>query len=117
LVANLLNSALVEKFNINRLRTTPYHPQTDGMVERANSVVLEMLHHIVAEHKEDWLEHLDAVAFALRTSVDLDIGLTPFFMLYGREARLPDCFTEPVEQLESNAARGVNSDLYVEGLL
>jgi hypothetical protein len=87
------------------------------MVERANSVVFEMLHHIVAEHKEDWHEHLDAVAFALRTSVDLDIGLTLFFMLYGREARLLDCFTEPVEQSESDAMRGVYSDLYVEELL
>ena len=114
---NAVNKALVSKFNINRLRTTPYHPQTDGMVERANSVILEMLHHIVAEHKEDWHEHLDAVAFSLRTSVDLDIGLTPFFMLYGREARLPNCFTEPVETLERNATSGVNSDLYIEGLL
>jgi hypothetical protein len=67
---NAVNTALVERFSISRLRTTPYHPQTDGMVERANSVVLEMLHHIVAEHKEDWHEHLDAVAFAVRTAVD-----------------------------------------------
>jgi hypothetical protein len=71
----------------------------------------------VAEHKENWHEHLDAVAFAVRTAVDLDIGLTPFFMLYGREARLPDCFVQAVEELSSNAAAGVKSSLFVEDLL
>jgi hypothetical protein len=38
-------------------------------------------------------------------------------MLYGREARLPHCFMQPVIELSDNAAAGVNSSLYVEGLL
>jgi hypothetical protein len=38
-------------------------------------------------------------------------------MLYGREAQLPDCSVQPVEELSSNAAARVRSSLCIEGLL
>eukprot|EP00953_Heterococcus_sp_UTEX-ZZ885_P010257 5990-Heterococcus_DN1.PRE.1 len=114
---NEVNTALVTKFGMRKLRTSPYHPQTDGAVERSNAVVLEMLTQLAAVHKKDWHEHLLSVAFALRTSVDFDIGLTPFFLLYGRDARLPDSFVEPVQAIEASDAEGLNTDVYVEGLL
>jgi Integrase zinc binding domain/RNase H-like domain found in reverse transcriptase len=108
---NEVNTALVTKFGMRRLRTTPYHPQTDGAVERSNAVVLEMLTQLAAVHKLDWPEHLLAVTFALRTAVDLNTGLTPFFLLYGRDARLPDSFVEPVQALHEADAEGVNTDV------
>ena len=86
---------MCEQFSMRRLRTAPYHPKTDGAVERSNSVILEMMHHLAAEHKTDWHLYVDTVTFALRTSVNLETGLTPFFMLYGRDPRLPDIFVEP----------------------
>jgi hypothetical protein len=57
------------------------------------------------------------VTFALRIAVDLDTGLTSFFLLYGRDARLPDSFVESVQALQEADAEGVNTDVYVEGLL
>jgi Integrase zinc binding domain len=59
---NEVNTALVTKFGTRRLRTSPYHPQTDGAVERSNAVVLEMLTQLAAVHKKDWHEHLLSVA-------------------------------------------------------
>ena len=40
-------------FSIEITRTTPYHPQSDGMVERMNRTIQDMLAKYVAEHQRD----------------------------------------------------------------
>ena len=111
-----MNAALVERFSMRRLETSAYHPQSEGAVERGNAVVLEMLHYCTTD-RHRWHESLPAVELAVRTSVNLDTGLTPFFMLYGRDARLPDSFIEPEDALQTLQQSGTNSELYTEQLL
>jgi hypothetical protein len=41
---------------IQKTRTTPYHPQSAGMVERNNRTILTMLSAFVNEHQNDWDE-------------------------------------------------------------
>ena len=73
---------------VEKTRTTPYHPQGDGLVERANRTILSMLATVVKNHK-DWESHLRATCMAYNTSIQSTTGQSPFFLMFGRRARIP----------------------------
>eukprot|EP00731_Ephydatia_muelleri_P024551 Em0016g822a len=60
---------------VHKTRTTPYHPQSDGIAAR--------------EDEQNWDLCIPTVMLAYRTSVQESTGCTPYFLLFGREARLP----------------------------
>ena len=70
-----------------------YHPQTNGQVERANSLIMSgikpRLVRSLTESDTQWVEELDSVLWGLRTTPNRTTGYTPFFMVYGAEAVLP----------------------------
>lgn len=65
---SFLFAELCKHLGINKSRTTPYHPQSDGMVERYNQVVQTMLAMYVDENRSDWDDHLPYVMMAYRAS-------------------------------------------------
>ncbi len=75
--------------NTSKLNTTAYHPQTDGLVERFNGTLAETLSMFVSTNQKDWDEHIPQVLFAYRVSPNATTGESPFYLLYGREPRLP----------------------------
>ena len=74
---------------IKKSRTSPYHPQCDGLVEHSNRTLLSMLATTTQSHLFDWEDQLPKVCMAYNTSVHASTGYTPFFLMYGRQARLP----------------------------
>ena len=76
-------------FNIKKTHTTPYHPQSDGMVERFNKTLANMLSVYVDEHHADWDEHLPYVMMAYRAAVHETTGTTNSKMILGREVATP----------------------------
>ena len=74
---------------IQKTRTTPYHPQSDGMVERNNRTILTMLSAFVNEHQNDWDEHLPYISMAYRAAEHETTGNTPNYMMLGREVTTP----------------------------
>ena len=80
---------LCSLLQIHKSRTTPYHPQGDGLVERSNRTLLNMLSIVVKGHPNTWESHLRAVCMAYNTSKQPTTGYSPFFLMFGRRARLP----------------------------
>ena len=83
-----LFKALNDLLQIKKLRTTTYHPCTDGMVERSNRTIIDVLSKY-CKAEPDWDLKLPLVLFAIRTSEHATTGFSPFNLVYGREARLP----------------------------
>ena len=81
---------LCQMLGIKKTRTTPYHPQSDGMVERFNRTLLNMLSIVVGEDEMSWDLQLPLLLLAYRTSVHDTTGTSPFELMYGREVRLPE---------------------------
>lgn len=80
---------MCQLLNIHKTRTTAYHPQSDGMVERFNRTLTQMLSAYVCEHHNDWDEHIPYVMMANRSSVHETTRVTPNMMMFGREATTP----------------------------
>ncbi len=74
---------------IHKVNTTAYHPQTDGLVERFNRTLLDMLAKSVEKNGRDWDARLPYVMFAYRASLQESTQESLFFLLYGRDPRLP----------------------------
>ena len=91
---------------VRKLRTSPYHPQTDGQVERMNRTLKGILTAYVNKDHNDCDDHLPLALLAYRNSVHSSSGVSPFKAIYGREATTPlvlmNTETEVKEQFISN---------------
>jgi hypothetical protein len=85
---NEIIDGICEKFRIKHKLSSPYHPQTNGLVERFNRTLCEGLAK-VTERENEWDRYIESVLFAYRTNKHNTTKRTPFFMVYGREAILP----------------------------
>jgi uncharacterized C2H2 Zn-finger protein len=74
---------------IKKTRTTPLHPQSDGMVERYNRTLEHQLAIFVNENQRDWDEHIPLLLMAYRTSTHELTGITPAKMMMGRDLSIP----------------------------
>jgi transposase InsO family protein len=86
--SNLMKS-VCKILGIHKVYTTPYHPQTDGTVERYNRSLLSMLKKFIHDRQSEWPMFISLVCFAYNTSVHASTGYTPYFLEHGREASLP----------------------------
>lgn len=74
---------------INKTRTSPYHAQSDGMVERLNRTLKDQLAKYIVESSGEWDQYLPQAELAYNSSVHSSTGFSPFFLVNGREPNLP----------------------------
>jgi transposase InsO family protein len=85
-----------EILSVRKLDTAAYRPQTNGLVERFNRTFAAMLSKFVNSKHTDWDRFVPYVTFSYNTTTHKAMGVSPFRMLYGREARLPvDAMLQP----------------------
>uniref|UniRef100_A0A8C5PLJ4 ribonuclease H n=1 Tax=Leptobrachium leishanense TaxID=445787 RepID=A0A8C5PLJ4_9ANUR len=78
---------LCRLFKISHLRTSVYHPQTDGLVERFNKTLKNMLKKVVDRDGRNWDFLLPYLMFAIREVPQASTGYSPFELVYGRHPR------------------------------
>ncbi len=78
---------LYELLGIKSIRTSVYHPQTDGLVERFNRTLKTMIRKFVHEDAKNWDKWLEPLLFAVREVPQASTGFSPFELLYGRQPR------------------------------
>ena len=76
-------------FNIEKTRTTLYHPESDGMIEWMYRTLQDMLAKYVSEHQHVWDIHLPLVLMAYRSSVHSLTQYMLHYLLFGNEVKLP----------------------------
>ena len=84
-----LFSQLMRWFAVDKLRTTPYKPSTNGMVERFHRTLNTILGKIVNQSQRDWDDCLPFAMTAYRSTVHSSTNFTPSLLFLGREVRMP----------------------------
>ena len=89
--ANFLSDLILEMcslLGIRKVNTSGYHPQTDGLVEKFNSTITSMISKSL-DVSVEWDKQLPLLLFAYRTKIQESTRESLFFLLYGRDPRLP----------------------------
>ena len=71
------------------IKTTPFHPRSDGQAERLNRTLLQMLRTTATDHFNNWPSYLPTVLSAHRMTVHSVTGITPNMAMLGREVLTP----------------------------
>ena len=109
---NNLFDRLHKLSGISASRTTPYHPMGDGQPERMNRTLINMLKCLGENEKVNWKDHLPKLAFAYNSTINKSTGFSPFYLMFGRESRLPIDLIFEIEL--DNHRSNVTYDKFVE---
>ena len=90
-----LSKELMKRSHIAQAHSTTYHPQTNGLVERQNRTLVNMLRVYCSRYMTDWDKYLPQVVGAYNSKQHSTIGISTFMMLTGRERAMPLTFFYP----------------------
>jgi ribosomal protein L21E len=97
-VAHFLEQ-LHECLGTHLIRSSAYHPQTDGQTERVNQIIEDMLHACVLTDGPKWDKNFPVAEFSYNNSYQESIKMSPFEALYGRPCRTPLSWSKSGERV------------------
>eukprot|EP00253_Pinus_taeda_P011024 PITA_11024 len=80
----------LQKYHIKHRMTTPYHPQSNGQVERTNRVIEAILTKTIKENRRDWFQRLPEALWAYRTTWKNTTGFSPYELVFARLQQLQE---------------------------
>ena len=80
---------LCELYGVQKLRTSPYHAQTNDQVERMNQTIIHMIGKLEEDRKACWSEHLPELLMVYNATRSAVTGYSPYYLLFGRRPRIP----------------------------
>src|SRR5581483_3992244 len=94
---NEIVKELCNKFEIKHNKTSSYHPQTNGLVERFNQTLCETLAKL-SETESEWDNHIEEALYAYRTRKHSTTGLTPYYLTFGITPN------QPIDDIDVNVS-------------
>jgi len=85
---------------IDKVQIVPYHPQANGLVERQNRKILDVLRHLVTQQQTNWDTCIPLVQMAVNNGYNVSVGDTPHFLLHHYEKDMP--YDLPLTKLGEN---------------
>ena len=80
---------LCELYGVQKLRTSPYHAQTNGQVERMNQTIIPIIGKLEEDRKACWSKHLPELLMAYNATRSAVTGYSPYYLLFSRRPRIP----------------------------
>ncbi|MCO5611424.1 hypothetical protein L7F22_065677 [Adiantum nelumboides] len=101
-----LLTEVCDEFHILHRHRTPYYPQSNGLVEKANGIIARIIRKMVKNKTKLWDDFLDGALWAYQTTYKEATDFTPFHLVYGQEALQPIEFNIPTIRLHGKVAQG-----------
>ena len=79
---------LCDLYGVQKLRTSPYHAQTNGQVECMNQMIICMIGKLEEDKKDCWSKHLPELLLAYNATHSAVTGYSPYYLLFGRRSRI-----------------------------
>ena len=88
---------------MKKLQTMPYHPQTNGLVERSHQTIMRMIKKLGEDKKADWPSHLPEIVHAYNATHSTVTGYSPHYLMFRWRPRLLVDFYFPTPMREASA--------------
>ena len=117
--------SLCDYLGMEKVRTTAYHPQSNGQVERIHQTLMRMIGKLDPDRRKNWPSHLGAITHVYNSTRSLVTGYSPYYLMFGRRPCLPvdlifptvrrDLITENVDKYVWHCTIGYGKPLYSPG--
>ncbi|MCO5594824.1 hypothetical protein L7F22_048858 [Adiantum nelumboides] len=111
-----LLTEVCEELKISHRHSTPYYPQSNGLVEKANGIIAIIIRKMVESKPKRWDNFLDGAIWAYRTTYRDATQFTPFHLVYGQEALQPIELNIPTIKLTGRQEQN-NHEAWIDRLL
>ncbi|MCO5596442.1 hypothetical protein L7F22_050505 [Adiantum nelumboides] len=111
-----LLTEVCEELKISHRHSTPYYPQSNGLVEKANGIIARIIRKMVESKPKRWDNFLDGAIWAYRTTYRDATQFTPFHLVYGQEALQPIELNIPTIKLTGRHEQS-NDEAWIDRLL
>ncbi|MCO5596612.1 hypothetical protein L7F22_050679 [Adiantum nelumboides] len=111
-----LLTEVCEVLKISHRHSTPYYPQSNGLVEKANGIIAGIIRKMVESKPKRWDNFLDGAIWAYKTTYRDATQFTPFYLVYGQEALQPIELNIPTIKLTGRQEQN-NDEAWIDRLL
>ena len=81
--------ALCDLLNVKQVRMSPYHPQSNGSIERAHQILIRMVGKLDPKRKSRWPDHISSICHTYNVTRSQVTGYSPHFLMFGRWLACP----------------------------